>query len=91
MKITLIGPNGVEMMHAHATGCRDIGQPRYRACEKQIFECASVQEVVEEFYCDFLCEGGGSDLWESWENFLCEIRFFPCCSGLPRTSEPAAS
>ena len=88
MRITLIGPNGIALMHAHATSCRDIGQPRYRSCEKEVLECASVQEVVEDWFSDFLGEAGRA---ETWEDFLGEIKFFPCCSGLPRTNELGVS
>lgn len=85
MLITIIGPNlrAGESFHAHAAGCADLRKALYAYAaahdERHTYEAASMQEIVEDTFCDILAENPGT----TWEDHAAEIRFFPCTDALP--------
>ena len=84
MKVTVLGPNGINdaTFHVHKAGCRDIS--RYRMVEDWDVDVASERELIEVAFADFIgtdetCYDG---VYTTWEDYRMEVRFFPCTKGL---------
>ena len=83
MELTVIGPNGIQdaTFHIHRTGCLDV-----RRYERDFFCSGSVDDwgfitskevLIGGLFMDFF------DEVDTWEDFLMDVRFFPCTEGLP--------
>lgn len=81
MKVSVLGPNGINdaTFHVHAEGCRDI--TRYGRLEREwSFDADSVQHTTEVLFSDFIGteETFTAGRYTTWEDYVHEIRFFPC-------------
>lgn len=81
MKVSVLGPNGIDdaTFHVHADGCRDIS--RYGRVERPwVFDAKSVQHAAEVIFSDFIGteETFTGERHTTWEDYVSEIRFFPC-------------
>lgn len=81
MRVAILGPNGINdaTFHVHVEGCRDIS--RYGRLEREwSFDTDSVQHATEVIFSDFI--GTEETFTEgrhtTWEDYVHEIRFFPC-------------
>lgn len=86
MKVTAIGPNGINdaTFHIHAADCADLHKARYRAPyvdNPWTVEVSSLQELVETTHDDFI----GTDEtytdthgFTTWEDYVNDLRIFPC-------------
>jgi hypothetical protein len=84
MKVSVIGPNGINdaTFHVHRAGCLDIR--RYKRIERPWdMDADREQDVVECCFADFI---DSDETWTeengytSWEDYRHEVRFFPCVS-----------
>lgn len=81
MRVSILGPNGINdaTFHVHAEGCRDIA--RYGRIERP-WSCdtESVQHATEVMFSDFIGteETFTDGRHTTWEDYVHEIRFFPC-------------
>lgn len=81
MKVSVLGPNGINdaTFHVHAEGCRDI--TRYGRLEREwSFDAESVRHTTEVLFSDFIGteETFTAGRYTTWEDYVHEIRFFPC-------------
>ena len=84
MIVTVLGPNGINdaTFHVHSKGCRDIA--RYGRMDAWDVDVSTEQELVECAFDDFIgtdetCYDG---VYTTWEDYVHELRFFPCVKGL---------
>jgi hypothetical protein len=71
----------MEGHHVHAAGCADLSRSKYRGVEVHVYDVASEQELIEEFFSDFL-NGPGWDEEYVWTDFIGELHILPCAKGL---------
>lgn len=67
-------------VHVHKKGCADTNRGEYRHIDRPwLNNCSSVEEIVKDVYPvnEFNYEEG------EWEDYLSEIRIFPCCLPMP--------
>lgn len=85
-ELTIAGPNlqSGSTFHVHKAGCSDLKRRVvYRGAQVDTAEYASVQEVVEDIYADMMAENDPDSEYATWQGYVSEFDFFPCCGEIP--------
>lgn len=90
MKVTVLGPNGINdaTFHVHRARCQDIKKPKYqwaRADGVWHVDVESKQELMETLFGDFIGTGEtqrADGSLTTWEDYLGESKIYPCVSGI---------
>ena len=82
MRITILGPNGINdaSFHAHAYGCADIKKAKYRPGtigESWDADFESRSELILDLFADFIDEQG-YDEDDALAIYGNDVRVFPC-------------
>lgn len=92
MNVSIYGPNlgrDSESFHVHRTGCADTEKRFYKRLGPDQggwhTDAESIQEIVEEVYCDIIAENEGQPPYDDWSSYLQEFHIFPCVT-LPQTT-----
>jgi hypothetical protein len=75
MLVAIIGPNLPDQsngdFHVHAASCSDVH--KYHKLLVDIVEINSLQDIVENVYCDIIADNDGN-----WQDYVNDFHFLPC-------------